>query len=511
MRMLASAARLEARIWQWFALMMDTFVGRESQRAVVSLAGTMITVVVVAVLYWAQSIFIPVALAVFLTFLLSPFVTLLRQCGIGRTPAVILIVCLAGIALGAGGYLVTVQISSLVKELPQHTQNIKKKVRSIKSLAGGSRQLTKMIREIHEELAANSTQVPEAESPKRDGSQRENPQPQAVLVEPQGPTWLSHVAGLLSPLAEQLGQLALAIILVVFMLQRREELRNRIIRLVGHGRIVAATRFVDEAGQKISRFLLMQAIVNGTFGLVLALGLELLGIKFALVWGFLGAVLRYLPYLGAFLAGLLPVTLSLAMTDGWTTTFLVIALVFGLELLIANVVEPRLYGQSIGVSEVALLVSAALWAFLWGPIGLVLSSPLTVCLVTLSRYVPQLEFLDVLLGDAPALEPDVSFYQRLLARDQDEALDLVLERVKTEAVDQVYDTMLVPALCAAKLSRGRDEITEADEKYLMHAVREIIDELSDLHAGPSAGAAQRERLQPAETRSTACDFRLRGA
>jgi predicted PurR-regulated permease PerM len=462
-----------------------TPVAQQWQRALVLMAGTMISVVTVAVLYWAQSIFIPVALAVFLTFLLNPFVTRLRQWGLGRTPAVILIVCVAAAGLGIGGWVVTVQISGLLRELPRHTENIKGKVRSLKSLAGGSSRLSKMIHEINQELAARPVPSPAGALSEAGPRPAEEGRPKAVLIEPQGPPWVAHLVHFFSPLMEQLGQLALAIVLVIFMLQKREELRNRIIRLVGHGRIVAATRFVDEAAQRISRFLLLQAIVNGTFGLVLGSGLMLLGVKYAPLWGCLGAMLRYLPYIGVFLAAVLPVSLSMAVTDGWGTTFLVIALFVILELVVANFVEPRLYGQSMGVSEIALLVSAAMWAFLWGPIGLVLSSPLTVCLMTLGRYVPQLEFLDVLLGDAPALEPDISFYQRLLARDQDEALELVMERVKAEPAEAVYDTMLVPALCAAKQSRNRGEITEEDESHVLRGIREIIDELSDFRYGPA--------------------------
>ena len=200
-----------------------------------------------------------------------------------------------------------------------------------------------------------------------------------------------------------------------------------------------------------------------TFGVVLAVGLLLIGVKYALLWGFLAAMLRYLPYIGAYLAAVFPISLGLAMFDGWGTVLMVAGLFVILELIVANFVEPWLYGQSMGVSEIALLVAAAFWAVLWGPIGLVLSSPLTVCLVMLGRYVPQLEFLAVLLGDEPALDPSVSFYQRLLARDQDEAEDLILEHLKTESADQVYDEMLIPTLKAAKLSSGRGDISEADE------------------------------------------------
>ena len=253
--------------------------------------------------------------------------------------------------------------------------------------------------------------------------------PTAVVIEPQRAAWMSRISSFLSPMLEYLGELALAIILVIFMLLKREELRNRIIRLAGQGKIVAATKFVDEAAQRVSRFLLMQAIVNASFGLLFGLGLLVIGVKYALLWGFLGAMLRYLPYIGPYLAVTFPISLSVAMSEGWGSTLAVIGLFLTLELIISNVIEPRLYGHSMGVSEIAMLVSAAFWAFLWGPIGLVLSSPLTVCLVVLGRYIPQLEFLSVLLGDEPALDAAISFYQRLLARDQDEAESLIIEEM----------------------------------------------------------------------------------
>jgi len=460
-------------------------VGPDWQRALVLLTGTVVCVVAVSVLYWAQSIFIPVALAVFLTFLLNPVVSFLSRHGLGRTPAAILTVFAAGVGLGLGGWLVTTQISNLLKELPKHTQNVKNKVRSLKKVAESSSRLTGMIVDINQELGGGP--APAREQNNTDpGHGAAEGRPTAVIVEPQSPAWLSRITMFLSPLMGHLGELALAIILVVFMLQRREELRNRVIRLAGHGRIVAATRFVDEAGQRISRFLLMQAIVNGTFGIILGLGLLWIGVKYALLWGFLGAMLRYLPYIGPYIAAFFPISLSVAINDGWGTTFWVIGLIVSLELIVANAVEPWLYGQSMGVSAIALLVSAAFWAFLWGPIGLVLSSPLTVCLVMLGRYVPQLEFLAVLLGDEPALEPRVCFYQRLLARDQDEAEDLIIEHLKTERPDQVYDQMLVPALCAVREGRVRGEIAPADEQYVIQSIREIVEDVGEKSAAAGA-------------------------
>ena len=466
------------------------------QRSIVLLSGTVVTVVAVSVLYWAQSIFIPVALAIFLTFLLNPFVTRLRSWGVRRTPAVFLTVSATALVLGLTCWIVTAQISSLLRELPEHTDTVKAKVKSLKTLVGGSSRLARMVEEINTELSGSQA-APSSDTTHSDEKDAQPPvQSRAVLVESRSPVWLMRISAFLSPLMEGLGELALAIVLVIFMLEQREEFRNRVIRLVGYGRIAPATRFVDEAGHRISRFLLMQALVNGAFGLLLGAGLLVLGVKYALLWGFLGAMLRYLPYIGPYLAAVLPVTTSLALNDGWATTLLVMGLFLTLELVIANAVEPWLYGQSMGVSEIALLVSAAFWAFLWGPIGLVLSSPLTVCLVMLGRYVPQLEFLAVLLGDEPALDLKDSFYQRLLARDQDEAEDLILERLKSTPAEEIFDAMLLPALCAARQSASRGEITEADERSIIHALGEIVDDVGDSLGHPARASAEDPAAEP---------------
>jgi predicted PurR-regulated permease PerM len=487
-------------------LVTKTAVGAGWQRAVIMLTGTVVSVVAIGTLYWAQSVFIPLTLAGFLTFLLSPFVGWFRQRGLGRTPAVILVVLMAATALGGMGWLVTAQITNLLQELPRYSQNVQQKVRSFKEATASSGPLQKMIVDINQELRRTPDRGrQEARKGEGAGALAGGPvalatgdgtaadragegdaaalfaaprPPATVVVQPQGPAWLSRLTAFLSPLLEYLGELALAIILVVFMLLKREELRNRIIRLAGQGQIVVATKFVDEAGQRVSRFLLMQAMVNGTFGLIFGLGLLLIGVRYALLWGFVAAMLRYLPYIGPYLAVTFPISLSLAMSEGWGETVMVIAWFLVLELTIANFIEPRLYGQSMGVSEIALLVSAAFWAFLWGPIGLVLSSPLTVCLVVLGRYIPRLEFLAVLLGDEPALDLCTSFYQRLLARDVDEAEDLVVNWVKAaESPEAIYDAMLLPALSALKRTRLRGDITAEDAQAALQAIQEIVEDL----------------------------------
>ena len=449
------------------------------QLALLILTGTVVGVVVVTCLYWAQTVFIPVAAAVFLTFLLAPLVTALQRRGLRRLPSVMLVVLLAAALLGGVVWLITAQVTSLAGEVPKYTENIKGKVKSLRHLGQGSvtSGLEKMIQEITGEW-----NLPTAS---REGKHEDKPpvaaleKPTAVMLQPESPTWLARLPALLSSLLESLGSLALALVLVVFMLLKREDLRNRLIRLVSHGQITVMTKALDDAGQRISRFLLMQLFVNGAVGLAVGVGLLALRVEYALLWGFLAAVFRYIPYIGVWIAAVPPIILSLAMSPGWFQPLLVIGLFLAIELTAGNVIEPRLYGHSIGVSEVALLVAAVLWAFLWGPIGLVLSSPLTVCLVVLGKYVPQLKFLDVLLGDEPPLDAHVTFYQRLLARDQDEATQLVLAQAKASSPEQVYDDFLVPALNCAKRDRERDDLTESDEESVLQATREILEDLGE--------------------------------
>jgi hypothetical protein len=243
----------------------------------------------------------------------------------------------------------------------------------------------------------------------------------------------------------------------------------------------------------------MQLIMNATVGLSVGLGLLAIGVQYAFLWGFLAAVFRYIPYIGVWIAAVPPIILSLAMFPGWVQPVLVIGLFLAVELTAGNVIEPRLYGKSMGVSEVALLVAAALWAFLWGPIGLVLSSPLTVCLVVMGKYVPQLKFLDVLMGDEPPLDAHITFYQRLLARDQDEATQLVLTQAKASSPEHVYDDFLVPALNYAKRDRERDDLTESDEQSLLQAMREILEDLGERREV----VAQAEETSHAEDRGNA--------
>jgi predicted PurR-regulated permease PerM len=452
---------------------------REWQRAVILLAGVSVVAVAGFVLYWAQSIFIPLTMAAFLTFLLNPLVLSLRRHGLWRTPSVLIAVLVTALLLTSVGWMATTQISSLLGELPHYTRTMTEKIRSLKKVAVASGPLSKMVSDVYNEIVLPSAAAAREEL-SYDEARARHEEPRTVVVNSHGPTWLGRVTTFLNPLLEFMAQLALALVLLIFMLHKPEELRNRIIRLLGQGRIVATTRFVDETGGRISRFLLMQAIINCAVGIVVGVGLRLIGVKYALLWGFLTAIFRYLPYIGILLALAFPLVISFAMSPTLTPTLLTIGLYLAVELVVANFVEPRVYGQSMGVSEIALLVSAAFWASFWGPIGLVLSSPLTVCLVSLGRYVPQLEFLWIILGDGPPLEADVQFYQRLLARDEHEAKELVLEKLGSDnGVDTVYDGMLIRALRAAKLNHSQEVISDADLSFTLSSIKEIVDDLGD--------------------------------
>lgn len=461
------------------------------QHAVIVLTGTVLGVTVVASLYWAQAIFIPLALAVFLTFLLSPLVAKLERWGVGRSPAVIIVVLSTSLVLGGTGWFVTRQLVDLVQELPKYSGNIKAKIKSLRAMTEGSAtdRLSRMAGEISEELKWNP---PAPQKHSADGTAIEAPAqaapPSAIFLQAETPAWVGRLANAVGSLTESLASFALAVVLAFFFLVKRESLRDRLIRLMGPGRMAATTKAVDDAGQRISRFLLMQVVVNGTYGLTMAIALFLAGVEYALLWGFLAAALRYIPFIGGWISAVPPIILSLAMSEGWAQPLMVVGLVLVIELTTNNVIEPWLYGQSMGVSEVALLVAAAFWAFLWGPIGLVLSSPLTVCLVVLGKYVPKLEFFDVLLGDEAALEPHISFYQRLLARDQDEATHIVLAQAETQPLEVVYDDFLLPALSFAKRDFEHDALTDRDEKFIVRAISEILEDLGEPIVRPKTEA-----------------------
>jgi len=446
------------------------------QKALIVGSVTVTAATLVTVLYVAQVLFIPIVLAVFLTFLLTPVVSLLQRLKMGRKPSVLLVVLMVSLMLGGGGWMLSAQVKDLIDQLPSHTENINRKLEGLRAMGKDNTfgKLQEMATDIAEawHVRRDSPRTQDGQSAPAQEPGEARPE---IVVQSGGQDWVGHVTARLGNVMTPLAHLALALVLAVFMLIKREALRNRLIHLVGDGGMTAATKAVDDASVRISRYLRVQFMINSSFGLLWGTGLYFIGLDYFILWGFLGAALRYIPYIGATLAAFLPIVLSVAQFPGWGPTVMILALLLVMELMCNNVIEPWLYGQSIGVSEVAMLISSAFWALLWGPFGLILAAPLTVCLLVLGKYVPQFNFLVVILGDQPALTTDVSFYQRLLAHDSDEALRLAQEKLDESSLVDVYDAVIVPALVYAKRERERDEIVDENEGELIQSIRAIVD------------------------------------
>jgi predicted PurR-regulated permease PerM len=431
-----------------------------------------------ALLYWAQAVLIPVALALLLTFLLAPVVGWLERMRIGKVASVILAVVLAFSVLAVLGWLLTSQLTTLVSELPKYEVNIKKKIADVRRMGKGGtlEQVQKSVEEIKEEIKEEKS-----------AGGKDAPRQVVVRSTEESTSWPVPIAA--GPLVERLASVGLAVVLVVFMLHERAGLRNRLIRLVGYGRVTVTTRALEEAGQRISRYLLAQSLINGFYGCAVAAGLFFIGVPYAILWGVLAALLRFIPYVGPWVAAILPSLLALAAIDGWLWPLVVIALFIVLELFTNLVLETLLYSGSAGVSQVALLIAIAFWTWLWGPIGLLMATPLTVCLVVLGKYVPQLEFITVLMSDEPVVDNDVVFYQRVLAGDKNEAVEIIDAYLKDHAPEQVFDDVFLPALNYAKLDRERGGLTEQEHEAIVKMMREILETFAP---GLQAAAAQQD-------------------
>lgn len=443
--------------------------------------------VVVGALYFGQAVLVPVLLATLLVFVLNPAVRILERRGLGRLLAVVITVSLVCAICACGFWVVMSEAYSLLAKLPEYTGNITAKVRSIKHIGSDStiQKLDFMFAEISRAWNGDRRPVPLSGTAAAQDA-----------THPLLPNILSHTSWLIGSALEGAVNLALAFVLVFFALLRREAIRNRMLRLAA-GRLAAATQALDEVGARIGRYLRVQLLVNASFGLVWGGGLFVIGVDYALLWGVLGGLLRYIPYVGPVLGGLLPITLSFAESPGWTEPISAICVFLALEFTINSIVEPFAYGQSLGVSEVALLVSAAFWAMMWGPVGLILSGPLTVCLAVVGRHVHQFRVLALLLGDEQVLAPHVSLYQRLLARDHDEASQLALSSFKSKG-DATFDELLLPCLNLLKSDRQNDFVSEEQELAAIDILGEIIDDLA-IAAEPTLEASIESKDFPHRT------------
>ncbi len=426
------------------------------------------SVLVIAILYWAQEVLVPIAIATLIAFILNPVVTALERLRIGRIAAVTISVALAFMLLLAAAWVVVSQLAGLAGELPQYRINIREKIADLRQLkkGGALEQVEETVSEVKEEL-----QKPDIGAKK--------PPPREVVLAADGEAAFWPIPLATGPLVERLAAAGLAIVLVIFMLIQREELRNRLIRILGYSRLTVTTKALEEAGQRISRYLLVQLLLNSGFGVAVGSALFLIGVPYALLWGFTAILLRFIPYIGPWLAAIMPTALSLAYFPGWTIPLLVICLFIVFELTTNMLLEPLFYGETAGVSEIAILVMAAFWTWLWGPVGLVLALPLTVCLVVFSKYVPEMTFVTVLLSDAPALAPYVNYYQRMLAEDLDEGEQIVDQFLENHSPAELYDNVIVPALSRAKGDRRRGQLTDRDEEAVYRGTHEILEAIDE--------------------------------
>lgn len=443
-------------------------------------------VLIVAVLYWAQAVLVPFAFAILLTFVLTPPVNWLQR-WIGRVSAVLVVVTLVFAGLGLAGLGLTWQMDRLVKDLPGYRANIRTKISDVRLAGSGS-----AVEKLQDALEGIKADLGTPKTPSGTVSR-----PLVVTSSP--------VTGLLAfawlgPVVGPLTTAGLVAAMVIFMLLERRDLRDRLIGLIGQGQLATTTKAFDEAGTRVSRQLLMQSLVSLLYGVAVFLGLYFLHVPYPLVWAMLGAALRFIPYIGPVLGAAAPILISLAALEGWTGPLMVLALFVVLELFTNLVLETVLYAGAVGVSQVVLLVSVAFWTWLWGPLGLLMASPLTVCLVVLGKHVPGLSFVGLLMDDTPALAPEYGFYQRLVARDQSEAAELIDSHIKTAPPQSVYDALLVSALSYAERDRSEHRLSSEEEAAVIEATRELVADAADTiarhaEAEPPAAAADSSGLR----------------
>jgi predicted PurR-regulated permease PerM len=439
---------------------------------------TVFTLICVAViLYVGQEIFVPLALALLLTFTLAPIVTFLRKRRVPRVLAVILAVGSAFLVIAVFSIVVASQVANLAENITVYQRNIITKVQTLTQAGSGDgilEHLNRAVERVGAELQEQDDKAKDAGS--TGGSE---PAPIPVQVVPRSDP-MATIGNIIFPLISPFATAGLVIVLVVFMLLEREDLRDRFIRLVGLGDLHKTTSALQDAGSRVGRYLLMQLVVNALYALPISAGLWLLGIPNAILWGLLTLVLRFVPYIGPVIGMIFPLFLALAIAPGWSLVFWVAALFIVVELVSNNVVEPWLYGSQTGLSSLAIIVSAIFWSWLWGPIGLMLSTPLTVCLVVLGRYVPQFGFLDVLLGNEPVLQPQERLYQRLLAGDPNEATDNAEEFLEHEQLITYFEKVALPALALGEADRQRGVMSDKQIDLFSQTTKTLVENLAEI-------------------------------
>jgi len=429
---------------------------------------------IVGILRFAEDVLVPVAFAVLLAFLLSPLVVRLTRWGLPKALAIILTVTVAFAAIGGIGWLVTTQAVSLVNELPNYEENLRQKIAALKKRPDAPTAMTRMsgmVENLRREIKSAAPDEPV--TPPEPGEER----PVPVELKETEPTPWELARDILKPILRPLGIAGIVIVFVVAMLFQREDLRDRFFKMVSAGKLNVATQAIDDAATRVSRYLGMQLIVNASYGVPIGVGVWLIGIPNAPLWGLLATLLRFIPFIGPWIAAVFPVVLSVAVDPGWTMLLYTLALFVVMELISNNIIEIVLYGASTGISNLALLIAAVFWTWLWGPAGLVLSTPLTVCLLVLGNHVPGMSFLSMLLGSQPALEPPAHFYQRMLSMESEDMLDVASTYISEHSVEEFYEVVFVPALLMSEEDRHSRGLSEVRQRFIFQSSRELIDEL----------------------------------
>jgi predicted PurR-regulated permease PerM len=453
------------------------------------LTAVLFAVIFVACLYIGREVLVPIALAVLMSFVLAPLVRLLQACYVPRGLAVVLVVLVAFAAISGLGGLMVSQVNQLANDLPRYQSTLREKIESLRGAAAGTGTLERasaVLQDLTTELDRPNRRSPPAGALADGRTAADRPIP--VEVKQPDPGALQTLGTLITPLIHPLATTGIVVIFVIFILIQREDLRNRLVRLAGSQDLQRTTAAIDDAGQRLSRLFLTQLALNAGFGLVIGTGLWFIGVPSAPLWGMLAMILRFVPYIGAVISAIFPLILAAAVGPGWAMLLWTAALFLIVEPIVGHVIEPLVYGRSTGLSPVAIIASATFWTWLWGPIGLILATPLTICLVVLGRHVDRLKFLDVILGDQPALTPAQLVYQRMLARDPVEAAEQARQFLKERPLVAYYEDVLVEGL---RLAEGDARAGLLDEDRMVRirdAVAEIVDDLSAHKDSPEAAA-----------------------
>ncbi len=459
---------------------------RDSLRYLLSAA------LVIAALYVGSEIFVPTALAILLSFVLAPGVRLLRSCHLGRTLPVLLMTALAFLLICALGALLAIQLRGLLDAMPRYQTTVLDKIETLRGMLSGDgmSRFSDFISSLGQHL-----QTPQTPLQAGGAGPGQAPTPVVIAQAPEKP--LEILARYVMPALHPLAVAGLVAIYAVFILLAREDLRNRAIRLFGAGDLHRSTATIDDAARRLSRYLLTQVAVNTGAGLLVGLGLWVIGVPSPILWGILFGCLRFVPYVGPPLAALAPLALAAAVAPGWSTALWTAALFVATEGVVGQAIEPYLYGHNTGLSPLAVVVAATFWTVLWGPVGLVLSTPMTVCLVVLGRHVEPLGFLVVMLGDRPALAPEEIFYQRMLADDPVEASDKAERLLKDMTLDDYYDKVLLPGLLLAQDDVAQGRLDVERQTRIAASATEVIENLSDHEDAPTLDGTKLLAVDPA--------------